>query len=117
MGEGENNSDGFDMHDLQDMYLDFLSKYSIEISGNITHFGQACLKAPNYEVIIDQRTRVFRKESVRELFSIFRQSSKIWIESIRAFIQPIREGIFKRKNLFNGNLNYKNQDESLSPFL
>ena len=44
MGEGENNSNRFDIHDLQDMYFDFLSKYSIEISGNITHFGQTCLK-------------------------------------------------------------------------
>ena len=34
-----------------------------------------------------------------------------------AVIQPIREDILKQKNLFNGNMNYKNQDESLSPFL
>ena len=53
------------------------------------------------------------KESVRELFSIFRQSSKSWIESIRVVTQPIREDMSKRKSLFNGDLNIKNQDESL----
>ena len=74
-------------------------------------------KALSYEIIKDQKTRVFRKESVSELFSIFRQSSKIWIKSIRTVIEPIRQDRFKRKNLFNGNLNYKNQDQSLSTFL
>ena len=34
-----------------------------------------------------------------------------------AVIQPIRDDIFKEENLFNGDMNYKNQDESLSPFL
>ena len=118
MDEAEDNSDGFDIHDLQDMYLGFLSKYSIEISGNVTRFGQDLLEeVSNYEIIKDQETRVFLKASVQELFSIFRQSSKSWTESIRAVIHPIREDIFKWKNLFNGNLDSKNQDESLSPFL
>ena len=118
MDEAEGNSNGFDMQDLQDTYLDFLSKYSVEISGNVTRFGQDLFeKAPNYEIIKDHGTRVFRKESAPELLSIFCQSSKSWIEFIRAVIHPIRENIFKRKNLFNGNLNSKNQDRSLSPFL
>ena len=118
MHEVEDNSNGFNIHGLQDMHLGFLSKYSIEISGNVTRFGQDLLeKMPNYEIIKDQETRVLRKESVRELFSIFRQSSKSWIECIEAVIQPIREDIFKRKNLFNGNLNSENQDKTLSSFL
>ena len=70
-------------------------------------------KIPNYEIIKDQEPRVFYKESVRELFGIFRQSSKSWIESIRVVTQPIREDMSKRKSLFNGDLNIKNQDESL----
>ena len=52
------------------MYLVFLSKYSMEISQNVTRFGQDLLeKAPNYEIVKDQETRACRKESVRELFS------------------------------------------------
>ena len=96
--KAEDNSDK-----LQDIYLEFLSKYSIQISGNVTRFGQGLLeKVPNYEIIKDQETQVFCKESVWELFNIFRQSSKSWIESTRKVIQ--QEDIFKRKNLFNGNL-------------
>ena len=118
MDEAEDDEDGFDMHDLQDMYLDFLSNYNIEIGGNVTRFGQDLIeRAPNYEIIKDGETRVFRKESVRELFSIFRQSSKSWIESIRAVVQPIRGDIFQRKNSFDGTLNSKSQDEYISPFL
>ena len=57
-------SNGFNMHDLQDMYLDFLSKCSIEISGNVTRFEKDLLKkATNYEIIKDQESGVFRKES------------------------------------------------------
>ena len=53
--EAEDNSDGIDIHDLQDMYLDFFAKYSIEICGNVTRFGRDLLeKAPNYEIIKDQ---------------------------------------------------------------
>ena len=66
MHKAEDNSNGFNIHDLQDMHFDFLSKYSIEISGNVTRFGQDLLeKVPNYEIIKDQETRVSRKESVR----------------------------------------------------
>ena len=90
----------------------------MEISGNVTCFGQDFLeKVSNHEIMKDQETRFFRKESLRELLSIFCQSSKSWTESIRAVIHPVREDIFKRKNLLNGNLNSKNQGESLSPFL
>ena len=104
MDEAEDNSDEFNILDRQDMYLDFLSKYSIEISGSVTRFGQDLLEeVTNYEIIKDQETRFFRKESVRELFSIFRQSSKSWTESIRTAIHRIREDIFKWKKLFNGN--------------
>ena len=118
MDEAEDNNDGFNIHDLQDMYLDFLSKYSIEIIGNVTRFGQHLLeKAPNFEIIKDPKTKVFRKEYVRELFSIFRQSSKNWIECIKAVIQPIKGDIFKQKNLFNDKLNSKSRDKSLSPYL
>ena len=118
MDEAEDNNDGFNIHDLQDVYLDFLSKYSIEISGNVTRFGQYLLeKAPNFEIIKDPETQVFGKEYVRELFRIFRQSSKNWIECIKAVIQPIKGDIFKQKNLFNDKLNSKSQDKSLSPYL
>ena len=58
--KAEDNSDK-----LQDIYLEFLSKYSIQISGNVTRFGQGLLeKVPNYEIIKDQETQVFCKESV-----------------------------------------------------
>ena len=44
MDKAEDNSDGFDIHEIQDMYLDFLSKYSIKISENATHSGQDLLE-------------------------------------------------------------------------
>ena len=100
MDEAEDNSDGFDIHDLQDMYLGFLSNCSIKISGNVTRFGQDLLeKEPNYEIIKDQEIWVFRKESVPELFIIFPYSSKSSTESIRAVVQPIREDLFTWKNV------------------
>ena len=73
MDETEDNSDGFNIHDLKDMYLDFFwSNFSIKISRNVIRFGQDLLeKVPNYEIIKDQETRFFCKESVPELFSIF----------------------------------------------
>ena len=44
MDKTEDNSDGFDIHEIQDMYLNFLSKYSIKISENATHSGQDLLE-------------------------------------------------------------------------
>ena len=44
MEKMKDNSNGFNMHDLQDIYLDFLSKYSIKINGNATRFGQDLLQ-------------------------------------------------------------------------
>lgn len=73
-------SNGFNIHDLQDMYLDFLSKCSIEISGNVTRFEKDLLKkATKYEIIKDQESGVFRKESASELFSIFSSSISIYL--------------------------------------
>ena len=44
MDEAKDNSDGFDIHDPQDMHLDFLSKYSIK-SVEISHvLDKTCLK-------------------------------------------------------------------------
>ena len=111
------SKEGFEIHQLEDIYLDHLSCYGIDIESHITRFGKELLeRAPDYEIIKDKETRVFRKESVREHFSIFRQSSQNWIESIRTVIRPIREDMFQRKNSFNGELN-KTQDQSISPYL
>ena len=109
---------GFEIHELENMYLDYLSQYSIHLSSHITRFSEELIeRAPTYEIIKNKETRVFRKECVHEMFSTFLQSSRNWIESVRRVIQPIREDIFKRKNTFKGNLTDKNQDEHLSPFL
>jgi len=118
MHETESAEKGFDIHELEDIYLDFLSQYDMNIGGNVTRFGKELIeRAPNYEMIKDRETRVFCRESAHELFSIFRQPSSNWIESIRAVVQPIREDIFKRENSFDGSLNSKSQDQHLSPFL
>ena len=90
----------------------------MEISGNVTLYGKDLLeKVPNYEIIKDQVKRVFQKKFLESYSVYFVSQSKSWIEFIRTVIRLIREDIFKRKNLFNGSLNSKNQDESLSPFL
>ena len=54
---------------------------------------------------------------MHEYFSIFMQSSQSWIETIRRVVQPIFADIFKSKNVFNGSLTHKQQDEYISPFL
>ena len=117
MDEAEDNSDGFNIHDLKDMYLDFfgptLASKLVEMSYVLS---KTCLKKCQ-----TMKSKIRRHDSfVKNLFQSysvsFYQSSKSWMEPIRAVIQPIREDIFKRKNLFNCNLNSKNQDESLSPF-
>ena len=66
---------------------------------------------------MDKKQRVFRKESVHEMFSIFLKASRSWIQSIRTIVQPIRHDIFKHKNSFDGNLIDKKQDEDISHFL
>ena len=68
---------GFDIHELENMYLEHLSKYGFFIGKHVTRFGQELLeRVPNYEIIKDGETRVYCKESVRKLFSIFCQSSE-----------------------------------------
>ena len=66
---------------------------------------------------MDKKQRVFRKESMHEMFSIFLKASRSWIQSIRAIVQPITINIFKHKNSFDGNLMDKKQDDDISPFL
>ena len=62
---------------------------------------------------MDKKQRVFRKESVHEMFSIFLKASRSWIQSIRTIVQPIRHDIFKHKS----SLMDKKQDKDISPFL
>ena len=98
--------EGFHLHELESIFLDYLSEYEIFIESDITRFGENLIeRTPEYEVINhDKKQRVFRKESIHEMFSIFPKISKCWIQSIRATAQPIMDGIFKHKNSFDGNL-------------
>ena len=66
---------------------------------------------------MDKKQRVFRKESVHEMFSIFLKASRSWIQSFRTIVQPFRHDIFKHKNSFDGNLMDEKQDKNISPFL
>ena len=91
-----------------------IASKSVEMSHVL---DKTCLKKCQTMKSSKIRRHEFRVKNLFELFSIFRQSSKSWIESIEAVIQPIREDIFKQKNLFNGNLNNENQAKTLSPFL
>ena len=95
-----------DLHELENIYLDYLSEHDILIESHITRFGENLIeRAQEYEVIImDKKQGVFRKESTHEMFSISLKASRSWIQSIRTIVQPIRHDIFKHKNSFNGNL-------------
>ena len=111
--------EGFDLHELENIYLDYLSEYEIFIDSHIARFGENLIeRVPEYEVVKhDKRQRIFRKESMHEMFSIFLKASRSWIQSIRTIVQPIRHDIFKHKNSFDGNLMDKKQDKDISPFL
>ena len=77
MEKMKDNSNGIDVHDLQDMCRGFLSKCNIKISGNITRFGQDLLKnKSNYEIIKDQETRVIKNlfESYSVSFNIHQKA-------------------------------------------
>ena len=72
---------GFDIHEFENMYLEYLSKYGVFIGKHVTRFGQEFLeRAPNYEIIKEGETRVYCKEFVCELFGIFRQLSQTCID-------------------------------------
>ena len=60
----------FDLHKLENIYLDYLSEYEILIEGHITQFGENLIeKAPEYEVRkMDKKQCVFHKESTVGLF-------------------------------------------------
>ena len=77
---------GFEMDELEDIYLEYLSKHGVFLHMHVTRFFQELL------------------ESVCESFSIFCQSSQILIDSIRAVIQPVIEDISQKKKSFNGTL-------------
>ena len=50
----------FDLHELENMYLDYLSKYGILIESHITRFGENLIeRPPEYEVIkMDKKQHV-----------------------------------------------------------
>ena len=100
----------FDLRELENIYLDYLSEYEIFMESHITRFGENLIKrAPKYEVMKhDKKQLVFRKEPIHEMFSIFLKASRSWIQSFRTIFQPIRDGIFKHKNSCDGNLMDKN---------
>ena len=49
----------------------------------------------------DKKQRVFRKESMQKVLSIYLKASRSWIQSIRTIVQPIRDDISKYKNYFD----------------
>ena len=107
---------GFDLYELENIYLNYLSEYEIFIESRFCE--NLIERTPEYEVIKhDKKQRVFRKEPMHEMFSIFLKTSRSWIQSIRTIVQPFRDDIFKHKNSFDGYLLDKNQDEYISPFL
>ena len=69
--------EGFDLHELKSIYLNYLSDYEIFKESHFTRFRENLIEgAPKYEVITQ---RVFRKDSMTEMFSIFLKASKSWI--------------------------------------
>ena len=63
--------EGFDLHELENIYLDYLSEYEIFIESHTIRFGENLIeRAPEYEVIKhDEKQRVFHKESICLVFS------------------------------------------------
>ena len=53
--------EGFDLHELENIYLDYLSEYEIFIESHTIRFGENLIeRAPEYEVIkIDKKTACF----------------------------------------------------------
>ena len=52
--------DGFDIHDLENMYHDYLSEYEVYIDSYIKRFGRNLIeRAPNYEIIKYDKNNVF----------------------------------------------------------
>ena len=100
------DKEGFNLHELENIYLDYLSEYEILIESHITRLGENLIeRAPEYKVIkMDKKERVFRTESMHEIFSVFLKESRSWIQSIRTLVQLSRHDIFKHKNSFDGNL-------------
>ena len=82
----------FDLRELENIYLDYLSEYEIFIESHITRFGENLIeRAREYEVIKhDKKQRVFHKESVHEMLSIFLKTSRSWIQSI----SPTNQGVY-----------------------
>ena len=101
--------EGFDLHELENTYLHYLSEYEIFIESHITRFIENLIeRAPEYEAIkLEKKQRVFRKEYMHEMCSVFVKASRCWIQSIRTIVQPIRHDVFKHKNSFDGNLTDK----------
>ena len=60
----------FDLHELENIYLDYLSEYEILIESHIAQFREKLIeRAPEYEVIkMDKKQHVFHKESIVGLF-------------------------------------------------
>ena len=58
--------EGFDLHELENIYLDYLSEYEIFIESHTIRFGENLIeRAPEYEVIKhDKKQRAFCKESM-----------------------------------------------------
>ena len=52
----------FDLHELENIYLDYLSEYEILIESQITRFGENLIeRAPEYEVIKMDNSMFFVK--------------------------------------------------------
>ena len=69
--------EGFDLHELKNIYLIYLSENEIFKESHFTRFRENLIeRAPKYEVITQ---RVFFKGSMTEMFSIFLKASRSWI--------------------------------------
>ena len=102
---------------LENIYLDYLSEYEIFIESHITRFSENLIERAYDVMKMDEKQRVFRKDSMHEIFSIFLKALRSWTQSLRTIVQPIRHDIFKHKNSFDGNLMDNKQDKVISPFL
>ena len=80
--------ESFDLHELENIYLDCLSEYKIFIESHITRFGENLIeRAPEYEVIKhDKKQRVFCKEFMNKMLSVFLTASRSWIQPIRTIV-------------------------------
>ena len=110
-------SNGYDLNHIESMYIDYLAKYNVFIKSHSSRFAKELLERASdlMEIVKEGRkSKVFLKEMVFDIVNTF--GATTMIDRLRSIVQPIRKDVFDRKHIFDGTLNYSQQN-SMSPTL